>query len=138
MEAKSLRLGNYVMNGDDIGRVERLSIIRISTSSPHVGVEISPIKLTEEWLITFGFGKKEFRSMFDNRDEYWLDRTIVTEVSERNTGFYLHAHNGVEMSFRDDSMVYRYVKLDYVHQLQNIYFALTGKELELKSFVEEK
>lgn len=57
MEAKELRLENYVMNGDDIGRVKRVSIIGISTSSPHVGVEISPIPLTEEWLIKFGFSK---------------------------------------------------------------------------------
>lgn len=121
MEAKNLRLGNYVMNGDDIGGVERLSIIRISTSSPHVGVEISPIKLTEEWLLRFGF------SRFGEGVVYWENENILIEQDgENNFSLSVGCEYTVGNPFK------------YVHQLQNLYFALTGKELELKPFVEEK
>lgn len=112
MEAKNLRLGNYVMNGDDIGRVERLSIIRISTSSPHVGVEISPIKLTEEWLLKFGLEKY---AILSELQVWWLHDgyRFLYQMGD-------NYHNG-QLG----------IQVKYVHQLQNLYFALTGKELTI-------
>lgn len=124
MEVKDLRLGNYVMNGDDIGRVDRLSIIRISTSSPHVGVEISPIKLTEEWLKNF-----EFKYMGNTVSDY---KSFQKDELSGNLSVYI-MKEGVSIWIETLR-----IDLKYVHQLQNLYFALTGKELELKPFVEEK
>lgn len=72
---------------------------------------VKPIPLTEEWLIKFEFKKYEF----DNKsNQYRLkDRLIVIR----------------DKSFCDYGTS---VKLHHVHQLQNLYFSLCGKELEIK------
>ncbi len=77
----------------------------------------SPIPLTEEWLLKFGFELvngvywTKFRISFEEDDEkgYWN----MTE------------------SFGGDLISFC-VSIQYVHQLQNLYFALTNTELEIK------
>jgi hypothetical protein len=76
--------------------------------------EFKPIPLTEEWLLKFGFGKTEW----DNFNSYRLmignnDYTIV-----------LYSDGNCEVG---DIIT---CKIEYVHQLQNLYFALTGEELK--------
>lgn len=69
---------------------------------------VNAIPLTEEWLRKFGFEK--LQETYFNGD-FELDIT--------DAGFLF-------------SETYIKVSCKYVHQLQNIYFALTGKELEVK------
>lgn len=88
------------------------------------------IPLTEEWLIKFGFLKKESRSMYDNRDEYTFKNTIIT-LHEMSPNFYLSKHCKIETAFQNEKGVYNYLKLEYVHQLQNLYHSLTGQELTI-------
>lgn len=71
-------------------------------------IDIDPIKLTEEVFLTFGFTK--------NDNNYWFHPMVTNSIYGSN-GFYM-------------SNVTPEIK--YVHQLQNLYFALTGEELELK------
>ena len=70
------------------------------------------IQLTEEWLLKFRFVK---------RNVYIL--------------------NDIEIGWADDDFVKnqftvrygtKYIKIKYVHSLQNLYFALTSKELTIK------
>lgn len=70
--------------------------------------EINPILLTEEWLIRFGF-KKCGELYIKNQIEIWYN-----EPTKR---FY-HTEQNIG------------VNTNYVHQLQNLYFALTWEELE--------
>ncbi len=63
---------------------------------------IKPIPLTEEWLF-------KFRLM-----------SIKTELGFWNNGDAIYFSYGFEKS----------IELKYVHQLQNLYFALTGEELK--------
>jgi len=79
-----------------------------------------PIPLTEEWLLKFGF---EIR-----RDHwYWLGNyfAIVNEPAYKEQEEYwvwqVYDEGGVDMPH-----------FKYVHQLQNLYFALTGEELTIK------
>ena len=74
--------------------------------------EIQPIPLTEEWLIRAEF--KPFLKDCSNSGNYILQSIII---HTRKSGYYLH--NPVP-------------KIKSVHQLQNLYFALTGQELEFK------
>tara|TARA_R110000796_G_scaffold104011_2_gene213520 strand:- start:2008 stop:2259 length:252 start_codon:yes stop_codon:yes gene_type:complete len=70
----------------------------------------SPIPLTEQWLIDFGvlFGFNHLGSWYEI--EMGLD------------GYHLRLCTGIGMS--------KYIgSINYVHQLQNLYFALTGIEL---------
>lgn len=68
-----------------------------------------PIQLTEEWLIRFGFEK-----LIPNGSVYKLGDFHIQDFSP--LGFYECANH---------------IKIEYVHQLQNLYFALTGEELKL-------
>ena len=77
-------------------------------------MDVEPIPLTEEWLLKLGFKKTEW----DNFNSYRLmignnDYTIV-----------LYSDGNCEVG---DIIT---CKIEYVHQLQNLYFALTGEELK--------
>lgn len=70
--------------------------------------DIEPIPLTEEWLVKLGFEKI-----------LWDDFTFF-----RNKGLDIEIHNGGFYANR---------KIENVHTLQNLYFALTGEELTIKN-----
>jgi len=69
-----------------------------------------PITLTEEWLLKFGFEQ-------DKKYKYWRIGGFVLNLKE--DGRYYLWHIGI-------------FPLDYVHQLQNLYFELERKELTIK------
>jgi hypothetical protein len=77
-----------------------------------------PIPLTEEWLLKFGF---EVNRQTKEDNNIW--RCSCTEgyfEVEQIIGFFLW-----------DNHCYG-TEIKYVYQLQNLYFALTGEELQLK------
>lgn len=120
MEPKELRIGNLV------NRLGIITVIRgISIDSDGMGYihtpmsgiitinQIETIPLTEELLVKFGFVKSH---------SYWRNKNIsmLSFKLQRNTWFFTTGKgegNGVA--------------LEYVHQLQNLYFALTGEELTI-------
>jgi len=71
---------------------------------------IEPIPITEEWLLKFGFSK--IGENFDLKGFCIWWSTIVKEYHFRINGSGIH--------------------LKHIHQLQNLYHALTGEELTLK------
>jgi len=76
-----------------------------------------PIPLTEEWLLKFGFEKDNFITREWNHDHSHIK--MIT-----------HYENGFLMLFRGNSIG---TMIKHVHQLQNLYHALTGEELQLKN-----
>lgn len=79
-----------------------------------------PIPLTEEWLLKFGF------RMEKGADFFYCKRTKMPNVTlEVNLNFRVILFDRKRKVFTD----IKYTK--YVHQLQNLYFALTGEELKL-------
>jgi len=120
MKPTELRLGNYVYPFDDIELCSNEEIFKncievdggviISTSTYY------PIPLTEEWLLKFGFVKiGTYRIEFVKYSKY---KDFEIEVS-------LYINDGKIVTGQD-------FEINYVHQLQNLYFALTGEELEIK------
>ena len=85
--------------------------------------DFKPIPLTGEWLIKFGFKKYIFGSeegeKNDKCNEYSKDRLTIMDWGD---GFVMN--NAFSFDLR--------VQLKTVHQLQNLFFALTGKELLIK------
>jgi hypothetical protein len=75
---------------------------------------VQPIPLTEEWLLKFGFAKTE---------NGWLALDICNDWSY----LYWERLAGLELSVNKYQITMPHIK--YVHQLQNLYFALTGEEL---------
>ena len=104
---QELRLGNWInINGSPF-QVELPDLNLIANKDGKSTYE--PIELTEDWLFKFGFEKLNYT--------YWAK------------GLAVHNHDIVSFY-----MLYEqnrtYIK--YVHQLQNLYFALTGEELKIK------
>jgi len=80
--------------------------------------KLSPVPLSEEWLQRFGFIRQTLE--YDEQG-----RSIEVRFSK-----VTHA---VVWPAEGNSEYYNIpVPCQYVHQLQNLYFALTGKDLKMK------
>jgi hypothetical protein len=130
MDARELRIGNLLQipdptiknlnNCENIFKVTsyNLSIISLDHYKeiihiPNIHIDyVYPIPLTEEWLIKFGFEKL---------DLFYSHKKYGYKVAKNMDGFYIWSN---AFSFNPP--------LKYVHQLQNLYFALTGEELTIK------
>ena len=120
IQAKDLRIGNYVVFSED-GTIFKV----IEISEKGLGIEnrqeitwiemetFDPIPLTEEILLKCGFekkGKRIFKGWFYLWEENGL---IVFALAE------MHDEIGCYLSIKS------------VHQLQNLYWCLCGEELEI-------
>lgn len=128
MKANELRVGNYYTTGIEVkgsreaklnlmdDRMVQLTLdhLLVLSGIPEWLFAIHPIPLTEEWLKKFGL-KNEI-TLDEDQEEHavWRLGNFIL-IDEWNSGHYTP---------HEDS-TYR---IEYVHQLQNLYFALTGKE----------
>jgi len=98
-------------------------------SSPVVTVNfknIEPIPLTEEWLLKFGFELYE--------SGYYFPYKINNQWEKDNWYFCAnYRYNQIDICHRGNLGSLIRFDIKYVHQLQNLYFALTGTELEVKT-----
>lgn len=109
MNANELRIGNYAIYGGNITQMnvgEFIHFVRF----PEV---YEPILLTPDWLMKLGF-EQNSGNLSKGRFHYHQSCFISIE------GFN-YDYNGIT------------VNPEYVHQLQNIYFAITGEELQLQN-----
>lgn len=114
MEAKELRIGNLVFDGKGVYEVSLLTFQK-DNEQGYYFKNLSPIRITGGWLKRFGFEKNE-------NGEYEIQNTsFFYSKSKEHTDYWV---------FR--TMEYDTIEVKYVHQLQNLYFAITGKELEFK------
>jgi hypothetical protein len=152
MKANELRIGNFVKancGGVSIGVSIICEVVKIIYNeitvkgiSPQMGFDcrmdddkceyiisgdpekyaskengFEPISLTEEWLLRFGFDKvlpRNDKMYYRLKDDF---------VIEENNVFLLGDDAFEMLKLRR--------KIKYVHQLQNLYFALTGEELTI-------
>jgi hypothetical protein len=120
MKAQELRIGNLVRNNLNGEILKPCDVLCDGINTDKIeGLNygfIEPIPLTEEWLFKFGFERQE---------NNWktLDLHFATIGWEKLAG--------IALSFEKESIYLPHIK--YVHQLQNLYFALTNEELILNS-----
>jgi len=127
IKANELRVGNYVnykpiddicdlslQNRSVFNMIDVDDIHLISTGTMNDRFE--PIQLTEHWLIKFGFSTTQW----DNFNSYRL------MVGDNDYTIVIYSDGNCEVG---DIVT---LKIKSVHQLQNLYFALTGEELEIK------
>lgn len=109
-----LRIGNYVTCEGKVIELRSRDIYHFDKS----GLKLKPIPLTKQWLLDFGFRECEGGLSIKLNDDIILDWDSTT---------------GTWMSVDDyiNSMIDLSEKCNHVHQLQNLYFALTGEELKL-------
>ena len=110
MKASELRIGNFVQLNINITQVDVIDYNQIiATEFGLIELNyIKPIALTEEWLLKFGFEK--------DRNGYFLG--ILSFSITKNNKFMICINDSPIQTI-----------CNYVHQLQNLYFALTGEEL---------
>lgn len=121
LEAKDFRIKNLV---DFEGKIYEIHTIAdvfptLNTSEFGIGVidwnNIKPITLTEEWLLKFGFTR--------NKDTYYLNDLGLS---------WLTTEDNFQTEYKLADSKWKLLDLKFVHQLQNLYFALCGDELKLK------
>lgn len=142
MDPKELRIGNIVYSKKHDGELYQTSIDSIDekgvnfyvpdsfgfTTDEFIYGEVSPIPITDEWLIKFGFKKDLSKS--GSSIGYILcinNFELIHELYGTIRAFILQGDGGDASPGELDLP-----HILYVHQLQNLYFALTGKELETK------
>lgn len=110
IETKDLRRGNYVTwhFNNDSEIVENITYDHINDVNFTI---VEPIKLTEPWLIRFGFHITQSPNTRKKAIKWKV------ELVEDEEGIF---------SF-DSGKVY--IDILYVHQLQNLYFTLVNEEL---------
>ena len=145
MNATEFRLGNfyeYFIQDDLDPRKEwwelcLMDVESLKWVSEHPeDDDYRPIPLTEEWLLKFGFEKLNHFTVH-NPIHIELGRQrklIVCSVGTPNEMVYIDFEGEDNGSSRDLIVLknYDYDGFTHVHQLQNLYFALTGEELLLR------
>jgi hypothetical protein len=111
MKNTELRIGNIVKRNGLIVTVDEQTFWDMKNNPD----QYKPVPLTEEWLLRLGFEKKQ-------PNYTWYRKNRVTINVFNDVAFRLNT-NGY--------CVYKPFK--HVHQLQNLYFALTGEELTTKN-----
>ena len=116
MKASEVRLGNWVM-GNKPYQINMSQFVTMQYNE-NIGLPeyFEPIEITEEWLIKFGFKYKHEPSY----DQYY------------QLGFFAYCMQTESARILNLDWVcittFDY-PIKYVHQLQNIYHAIYGKEL---------
>lgn len=122
LKENELRIGNLFLADGKVEEVENICNGYINPFT-YEGIEWNmskqePLALTEEWLLKFGFKKGERQS-----SGYY---GYLNGVIELDNDFNLGLYDGRMDDHETKSF---YPPIEYVHQLQNLYFALTGEEL---------
>lgn len=120
MEANELRIGNYLEFTDTmvcaVTSIRSKNEFVVNDQWSSYATEVRPIPLTEKWLLKFGFEK---------HGEWYCIRgnnMLSINVSIK--------HNKTTVGENEE---YEIDNMNFVHQLQNLYFALTGTELKTKN-----
>ena len=138
MRTADLRLGNFVgiketalhadgcNHSEAIFEIEEIKKDVVQFKGYHANEyykDLNPIPLTEQWLLDFGFKD-------EGGDDYVVtkgEHTLLLTVEKDSIRVYLISLYGTYNS------KYTFLKsIIYVHQLQNLYFALFQEELILK------
>lgn len=129
MKASEVRIGNLVRNNLNGEILKTCDVLCDGINTDKIeGLNygfIEPIPLTEEWLLKFGFQLRDgFSNTFKlNVEKHQYDCSEITYSEKEGL---LRFSNGKEKG----TTLIPHIK--YVHQLQNLYFALTGEELSIK------
>lgn len=134
MNANELMIGNYIMpisgnfesnkmyktleKNEGFMQINALGIYEFSKKL----IRIEPIPITEKWLLDLGFVLRYY-----NEDKA---KPLMWKV-QQNRHIEIYFEPVVSAyAFKINSLQYS-TPINYVYQLQNLYFSLTGKPLRL-------
>lgn len=124
IQANELRIGNIVMFES---KINTLSVIGRKAVQFEEGIGnvfkiewLRPIPLSEDWLVKFGFEKREdidITQIIGGSIEWYTNN--ILDIHKDSDGFFVLCLNN------------KAVELKSVHKLQNFYFEGFGQELEV-------
>jgi hypothetical protein len=129
MKASELRIGNLIKGKSPEKKVyeepvelnEYYFLLFLNNM-----MDVEPIPLTEEWLLNFGFTKQDYT--MSGCSIYKLGNIIIMNSFlnpvREYMGITIEGISPPTWSLKD---------LNFVHQLQNLYYELTGEELTIKN-----
>ncbi len=128
MKVKELRVGNYVRLGKQVYKVKDIFDDRHVTLKKPVddlrrygcedteNPQVFPVELDEKWMLAFGFAYDARQDVYNSGEgcRFHLDLSLfrIFLADATNTAIP--------------------IQVRYVHQLQNLYYALCGEELEFE------
>jgi hypothetical protein len=120
MKATELRVGNYIQDCFDVKKrevrqldLEDFSAMLNYRNSNHPNTYIA-VKINNEWIKSFGFENSK------NQDKFFTkDNTIGISTADDKFRF-IQGNFVCQIVLRE---------FEYVHELQNLYYAITGVEL---------
>lgn len=132
LKATEIRIGNITNFGRVYEITESCFYVKNSKgeSFKSAWADIQPVNLTEEWLLKFGF----LAMQFDNEDDWFVKGSgrkvfkISTANGEKECDIWIPLYQsgiGKDFAYLTD--------IEYVHQIQNLYFNLIGEELECQA-----
>ena len=112
MKASELRIGNLLWDKEDNYPITVKSIDESINGFNKTYLDIvQPIPLTEDWLLKFGFSHSQ--------KKYYYNGYFVCKINKAfNCLIYIGNNDYKQLN-----------TVNYVHELQNLYFALVGEEL---------
>tara|TARA_R110000868_G_scaffold121009_1_gene321070 strand:- start:771 stop:1175 length:405 start_codon:yes stop_codon:yes gene_type:complete len=133
MEKEELRIGNFVLFGEDGTEFKVTGIyddglnVKNDHKETYIGIDaFEGIKLSEKNLLNFGF------QYYKHSDELEINEDLYLIYTKCNTDKVIF----IQSTGQDDDgrlqLTTIHPRCVYVHQLQNLYFALTGEELKIK------
>lgn len=127
IEAKELRIGNWILPEHNLdGEYHKVTIIESYAINSYTEDWYRGIPLTHEILEKCGFKEDDnVASAFNDIKKYY---SINGSFFMRELNGEFHRYIEVE---DDPYYSFPLCQVKYLHQLQNLYFALTGKELEI-------
>lgn len=120
MKTEELRIKNLILVN---GIVKPLSLTMMYEGGLDEYCKYIP--LTEKWLLNFGFEKKEFK---DHRN-YTPQLKSIYQLGKKTIA-YNDEGDYIFCKISDSIFLSAYSRnIKFVHELQNLYFALVGTEL---------
>ena len=136
MEINELRIGNWVKVNDPIFGVNtyKVATIRdngIITLSDNISClvdNIEPIELTGDILINIGF-KKGYSEIYSKtiKVDFYEYNISCQNVKDNKYSFVAYGYKNGELKRK---MILD--NIQYLHELQNVFFSFTNQELEMK------
>ena len=135
MKINELRIGNYVSFNDVWYKIVEIENDRVlieyhngETDYCHIDY-IEPIKLTRDILINIGCFMRGYNEIYSKTlcIDYYDYYISYQNVKDNKYSFLVSGYKNDELK--------RQIRLDniqYLHELQNIFFSFTNQELEIK------
>jgi hypothetical protein len=125
LDSHEIRLGNTykIEMGDGICKSDLINLEDLSNLLDYdLDDFYQAMELDEVWLIKLGF----------EYDEHYNNYVIKAKGYYNSVGYNDEDGDWYYNNDRSNAGCYYITSIQYVHQLENLYFALTGKELTYK------